>query len=448
MLASGSVQARIRDFVNRNFFSYRYDYRQEWLRFISVFSDSLTEMRIPERIVRGLANIVESTGGAAWVLREEDDAYHRVAAWNMGDELLPSLSVNDPFVRYLAEERCLIDVRRRAIAGREDADGELPLPVWLMENSRAWLVLPLIHTAGLPGFVVLARPRAARTLDWEAIELLTTAGQQAASYIAEDNAARSLIRARRFEDFNRQFAFVVHDIKNLTGQMTLILKNAERHGNNPEFQRDVLATGRESVQRMTQLLDQLRANRPTPVAANAAAPTVDMKALIERMAEDWRLQTPHLRLETPAAPVRVNARSDRLVAVLNHLIQNAVEAAGARGHVSLSLAARSGLTEGGNRDDEMPAPQWAEIVVADDGPGMDAAFVAERLFQPLDSTKSAGFGIGAYQCREQVREMGGRLLVDSAPGRGTRMIVRLPLIVSRIAAQVDAPASQGIYRHG
>ncbi len=445
VLASGSAQARVRDFVNQNFFNYRYDYRQEWLRFIAVFSDSLTEMSIAERIVRGLANIVESTGGAAWVLREEDEAYHRVATWNMGDTQLPSVAVNDPFVQRLAGTRSLIDVKSRSIAGHDEPDAEpLVLPAWLADHMRAWLVLALIHSAGLPGFVVLALPRAARKLDWEAIELLTTAGQQAASYIAEENAARSLSRARRFEDFNRQFAFVVHDIKNLTGQMTLILKNAERHGNNPEFQRDVMATVRDSVLRMTQLLDQLRANKQASAATATATPTIDVRQLMEKLAADWRLQIPGLRVDAPSGAVPVLATQERLTAVLNHLIQNAADAAGNDGLVSLTLAKRAGQD-----GDEAAAPQWAEIVVADNGPGMDASFIVDKLFQPLDSTKTAGFGIGAYQCRQQVREMGGRLLVDSALGAGTRMIVRLPLVVDRVtSSRAEAPAPEGIYRHG
>src|SRR5439155_18956199 len=138
-----SVQARIRDFVNRNFFTYRYDYRQEWLRFISVVSDSLTEMSIPERIVRGLANFVESTGGAAWVLHEEDDAYHRVASWNMGREVLPSIAVSDPFVRHIAEVPQVIDLSGRTPPAEQTP--RPPVPCWLQNNSRAWLVLPLTH---------------------------------------------------------------------------------------------------------------------------------------------------------------------------------------------------------------------------------------------------------------------------------------------------------------
>jgi signal transduction histidine kinase len=202
---------------------------------------------------------------------------------------------------------------------------------------------------------------------------------------------------------------------------------------------------------MTQLLDQLRANRPMPAAANAISPVIDIKTLMEQLAVDWRLQIAGLRFDAPAVDVRVLAERDRLIAVLNHLIQNAADAAGAEGHVTLSLAVRVGQSAA-SAEEETPAPQWAEIVVADDGPGMDPAFVAEKLFQPLDSTKAAGFGIGAYQCRQQVREMGGRLLVDSVLGGGTRMIVRLPLAMERteISRPEDSRTEvpQGKYRHG
>ena len=66
--------------------------------------------------------------------------------------------------------------------------------------------------------------------------------------------------------------------------------------------------------------------------------------------------------------------------------------------------------------------------MADTGCGMDAAFIRERLFRPFQTTKGErGFGIGAYQTREFVRKCGGTVEVESAPGRGTRFILRLPL---------------------
>jgi C4-dicarboxylate-specific signal transduction histidine kinase len=67
------------------------------------------------------------------------------------------------------------------------------------------------------------------------------------------------------------------------------------------------------------------------------------------------------------------------------------------------------------------------VTISDEGPGMDQAFIAKRLFEPMSSTKQSGLGIGAYQALCLVRDIGGTLDVNSELGRGTAMIVRLPL---------------------
>ncbi len=70
----------------------------------------------------------------------------------------------------------------------------------------------------------------------------------------------------------------------------------------------------------------------------------------------------------------------------------------------------------------------ATLTVSDRGSGMTREFVQERLFKPFDSTKgSKGMGIGAYQVREYVQSLGGRVDVASDLGTGTRFTVRIPL---------------------
>jgi signal transduction histidine kinase len=66
------------------------------------------------------------------------------------------------------------------------------------------------------------------------------------------------------------------------------------------------------------------------------------------------------------------------------------------------------------------------ISIADCGEGMDAEFVRTRLFQPFASTKSGGFGIGAYEARSLVAAMGGRLTVESKQGEGSLFTIVLP----------------------
>lgn len=108
---------------------------------------------------------------------------------------------------------------------------------------------------------------------------------------------------------------------------------------------------------------------------------------------------------------------DRLAAVFEHVLRNAQDAAGIAGDVRISSERTGGQIV---------------IIITDTGPGMEASFIRERLFRPFDSTKTGrGMGIGAYQVREYVRDAGGTVEVQSAPGSGTRFIIRLPLCQNR-----------------
>lgn len=425
ILSSGRVQASLRNFISRNFFSYKYDYRKEWLRFLGSIS-SASDLSVPERVIRALATMMDSTAAAIWVRRDEDKAFQAAGSWNMSD-VLPSVETNHPFVTALASRNGVVDIAKSAVDGTAAAD--LALPGWLAAHPRARLVLPLTHNGALLAFVVLGDLRAERSLDWEDFELLKTAGRQAASYIAEADAARSLAQARRFEEFNRQFAFVAHDIKNLAGQMTLILRNAERHGDNPEFQKDMLKTIGHSVARMRTMLSQLKAG----AAARARSGPVDVAALLRGHAAAWKMQIPNLSVDVPEEPVMVTGDEERLDAVCNHLLQNAFDAAGEHGTVGVELhieGVKAAATEG--------AESWCVIAISDNGPGMDPAFVDQKLFQPLASVKPSGFGIGAFQARSLIREMMGRLDVETQVGKGTRMVVRLPLH----RGALEAPAAE------
>ena len=93
-------------------------------------------------------------------------------------------------------------------------------------------------------------------------------------------------------------------------------------------------------------------------------------------------------------------------------MQNAVEVTPEHGVIAVSLASSDG---------------HAQIDVVDQGPGMSPEFVRDELFRPFRTTKSAGYGIGAYQARETIRALGGRLEVLSAPGQGTTMRIVLPI---------------------
>ena len=158
----------------------------------------------------------------------------------------------------------------------------LDLPEWLRAVPRAWLVVPLILHERLLGFVVLAKSKSNIELDWEVNDLLKTAGMQAASYLAQLEAATALLVARQFESFNRMSAFVVHDLKNLIAQLSLLLSNADKHKDNPEFQKDMVQTIANSRDKMKRLLFQLRGGYSLEPPATVAVHDVVRQAVAAR----------------------------------------------------------------------------------------------------------------------------------------------------------------------
>ena len=220
-----------------------------------------------------------------------------------------------------------------------------------------------------------------------------------------------MLEARKFDAFNRMSAFVVHDLKNLVAQLQLLLRNAERHSDNAEFQRDMLETIRHVVGRMTDLLSQLRAGE-TPVENPRSIDVTAIARLVQRSKAGLK---PGVDLDaTP--PVFALGHEDRLEHVLAHLVQNALDATPPEGRVRLAVRIDG---------------DFAIVEIRDDGVGMTQEFVRDRLFKPFETTKKTGMGIGGYESHQYVTSIGGRILVESAPGEGTTIRVLLPLTVAK-----------------
>lgn len=404
LLFSGQLRSKLKAFVNRHFFSSKYDYREEWLHLISVLSGKAMTANLAERVIYALGERVDSPGGAIWSCT--DDACEYDGFWNLSESMIDRSQAPATLVEYLSAHQRIIDLHDRA--EHPDEYDDLELPEWMASNDALRLLIPLFHEETMLGFVVLLRPRSRQHLNWESMDLLYMASRQAASYLALDRAARALADARQFEGFNRLSAFVVHDLKNLVAQLSLVARNAERHKANPEFVEDAMLTVRNSVDKMTRLLAQLRSAVPSQ-----QNDTLDLADVLAEVLRERVATTPPPELLGAPTGLLARADRDRLVAVIGHVVQNAQDATTRSGRVSLEL-----VREG---DD-------ARIVVSDDGVGMDANFVRERLFKPFDSTKGlTGMGIGAYECREYVRGLGGHVEVQSTPGQGTRFSLCVPL---------------------
>ncbi|MXO73969.1 PEP-CTERM system histidine kinase PrsK [Altererythrobacter aerius] len=405
-LPSGKVRGWLRVNAFKHLFQHRYDYRAEWLRFTATIGRAGPDApALPDRAAQALADITDSTG-AVLLLPADDGAFTLAGSWQWPGAPAPGNACDPEFAAFLERGGMVIELDD--VRAGTDRFGEAALvPGWLRDDPKAWAVIPLIHFDRLVGVAVLARPPIARRLDWEDFDLLKTVGSQLASFLAEQAGHEALVEAARFDDFNRRIAFVMHDIKNLASQMSLLARNAERHADNPEFRKDMLVTLTKSAEKLNALLARLgRYGAPSP----SARLPIDLAAMAQRVA--GRYAGGHPVQLTRCDPCIVLGDPDGLEQALVHLVQNAVEASAPAMPVYLDVSC-DGLQ--------------GRIEIVDAGAGMTPRFVREGLFKPFVSSKTGGFGIGAFEARELVRGMGGRLDVLSREGLGTRFAIVLPL---------------------
>lgn len=404
LFPSSRYRQRLKKTLGRQLFQHRYDYRLEWRRFTETVGQPGEEApALAERTVKAVADIFDAPGGLL-MLRGADGGLEASARWNWQTLEVPRSAAAADLGRHLESFGDVVELARLR---RGEAPAALPLiPEWMVAEDDAWVLVPLIHFDRLVGVVLLEQPRQPRLLDDEDLDLLRVAGRQVASYLAEARGQEALSDARRFEEFNRRFAFIMHDIKNLVSQLSLLARNAERHADKPEFRADMIDTLQNSVGKMNALLARLsqhhRARPDEPVPHG-------LRMLVEET----------VRARAGGHPVEIRSEEDVVAAVdparfaqaLGHLVQNAADASDPGVPVEIRIA-------GDGAD--------AVVEVIDRGCGMSDEFVRSRLFHPFSSTKDNGFGIGAYEAQEIVTAMGGRIDVHSREGEGSRFAIVLP----------------------
>ncbi|WP_313536508.1 XrtA/PEP-CTERM system histidine kinase PrsK [Sphingomonas sp.] len=399
LVSNSGLRGWVKVKLAKHLFRHRYDYRAEWLRFTETLG-APGAAPLDQRIVRALADLTASPAGL--LLVAEEGGLVAGAGWHWDRATLPPVA-DAALATHLETTGRIIEVDAVRLAQADPADAAVT-PAWMRAADAAWVVAPLLHRGALVGAILLGRPALARRLDWEDFDLLKAAGRQVASYLAEARAQEALAEAQRFDEFNRRFAFLLHDIKNLVSQLALTARNAERHADNPAFRADMIATLRDSSDRLNALLARLGQHhrgrseppRPTPLLP-----------LLERLVAR---QPGQVQLVSGAESAIAIAEPAALEQLLVHLIQNAIEASPADALVMLALAT----------DEEN-----AIIDVIDRGCGMSPGFVRNRLFKPFTSSKPGGFGLGTFEAQQLAQGMGGRIDVISREGEGTRFRVVL-----------------------
>lgn len=404
LLFSGHLRAKAKVILSKNFFRYKYDYRDEWLKLTNTMAMEQNDYQIRTKAIMVIAEIVNSPAGVL-CLKDDDGIFRPSVNWNIGDIAIEEPS-DSSLIHFLKNKKWVINVEEFNEVAELYKDLDLPRWVGLMPDS--WLILPFLHRNELIGFAVLTRSQVLAKINWEDRDLLLTAARQIASYLALLKTNADLMDARQFDAFNKLSAYVVHDLKNLVAQLSLVVANASRHKDNPEFMQDAIETVKNATEKMQRLLSGLKKNR-----AEMGNADVNMVDLVREVVGRRQNHRPIPEVECSERKLAVSCDRDRMQSVLEHLVENAQQATPSDGWVKISLL----------REDN------ANIVIqiADNGCGMEESFVRSRLFKPFQTTKgNAGMGIGVYEAREYFLSLKGNMSVVSELNQGTIFTVVLP----------------------
>jgi len=404
VLTSGRLRVQLRIFLAKHFYINKYDYRREWLRLTRELGDRSLGKNSFEAVIRVLTHIVDARAGLLW-LRDEHMRYKNVAAWYMrrSDDVL---LMDDNLVQFLEDTAYVINLKE--IALRPDEYRGLELPGWLDEVPQGWLIVPLFSLESLIGFVVLANPMVIRPINWEDRDLLKIAARQVSNHLTVLMTSEALAQSRQFEVFNRLSAYMVHDLKNVAAALEMVAINYMTHKGNPEFLDDAFSTITTASGDIKRLLEQLRGKQ----IASEQQIVVDLAALVQEAVTSKQNELPHPGFVATGEKCLVVSEEARLKNVVVHMIDNAQQATADDGFVELKLFNRGSM--------------WV-VEIRDNGHGMDADFVENRLFRPFDTTKgNAGMGVGMYEGREFIQKLGGNIRVESETGKGTVVELQIP----------------------
>ncbi|OEY67739.1 XrtA/PEP-CTERM system histidine kinase PrsK [Marinobacter sp. X15-166B] len=417
LITSRRVRSRLMVFISRHFFDYKYDYREEWLKLTRELADLGDAPPLPERVISILSGLVEGNAGALWV-KDETGHYQLQSAINLSLPKHTGIDCQSELIQFFLEREWVVDLHEY----RRDPTryNLMEIPDAILHTPDGWLIIPLYLDNSLYGLALIGNPYAKVELNWENFDLIRVVARQICNLLAHADSQSMLSRAMQFEAVSRASAFMVHDLKTLIAQLSLLTRNAAKHRHNPAFIDDMIETTDHAVRKMSNLIDHIR----NPVDDPPNTETVDINVIARNLVEHYAWKKPAPRLIETAEPILIRADPDQLKSVLGHLVQNAQDATPPDGEVSLSMKMSAG---------------YVVLFIQDTGSGMTEEFIKQSLFQPFQSTKGlTGMGIGAYQAREYVRRLGGNIDVTSKPEVGSCFSVRLPLATRQTPATEPA----------
>ncbi|MBC8412578.1 MAG: PEP-CTERM system histidine kinase PrsK [Nitrospira sp.] len=399
---SEQVRRRIMVVINKNFYSQKYDYREQWLKFTRRISMKHSFEELLKAILEEFIDSVGVNSASIW-LREKDKADFIFAAGVDGKrvDIVPTRELTD----FLEQKQWIINVHdqqcREVVAANEE----------FLSIGETHLIVPLLNVDQLVGFITLSESLAghAYAYEYEDYDLLKTLASQAVSVLLNARLSEELFEAKEMEAIGKLSTFIIHDLKNAASMLTLITQNAEEHIDNPEFQKDAIKAISHTSEKMKKIIQKLR---DIPRKKKFELEEIDLVECVRAALKDMKINSDASLVINAESSVIAMFDQKEISNVIVNLVLNALEATEQKGRIVLAIGQDSGM---------------GYVKVSDNGCGITKEFIENSLFKPFQSTKEKGLGIGLFQCKTIVEAHSGKLLVRSRVGEGTDFILSLPL---------------------
>jgi signal transduction histidine kinase len=417
LLLLGRGRDRIQRAIDRRFVASRVDLESRLKPLREQLSHMLTLDACISELLEAVEHIDRLRTSAVFLRDDPHVGFQQVGSVGLPPRRRVNLIRNPTWVQALELGDPILreELDKLLAAGRGDSE-RLKCVRRIMAQLDAQLALPLRTENHLLGFWTLSDERVSEPFSSSELELLRQVADETALAM-ENSKTFERVRARdRLADLGEMAAGLAHEIRNplatIRGAVAVL---SESEGDPGEFQ-DVIVQEIERLDRVVgTFLDYAKPEAgSTPIEHLGRF----VRDCVESVAAPYADQEVELSVDVGPDLPHAIANQDQLERVIVNLALNAFQAVDGKGTIEVSV--RRGT----------PDPELAtcvEIVIADDGPGMDDATL-DRAAVPFFTTREEGTGLGLALCDRLVRAQGGTLRMLSRPGMGTSAVVRLPAV--------------------
>lgn len=400
IILSEKFRRKIMVFINKNFYSQKYDYREQWLKFTKRISLKHSFDELLSSIAEGFMDATGTKGIGIWLKAKDSREYTCVKKLYLPDgnvqpgKSLLEFLINTKWIFNIQESNC-----------REIAESNSDF----INKTKITLVIPLLNVDELIGFIALMEGLAGDDYNYEDYDLMKTLARQTTVAILNSRLIEELTEAKEMEAIGRLSSFIIHDLKNAAYMLSLIAQNAEEHIDNLEFQKDSIRAVMNTSEKIKSIIEKLRT---LPQKTKLNIERSDLGKCVEMTVRELGLNGKSGISYKEMVQVRANFDEEEIMKVISNLIINALDAINDDGEIEIVTG----------REEDM-----GYVRVSDNGCGMSNEFIEKKLFKPFFTTKRKGLGIGLYQCKAIVEAHSGRLTVTSQEGKGSDFTLYLPM---------------------